>query len=182
MIKKQRSLKGSLGDATLLSSRGPMDDILDMRFNKAGDSIIAASKNNLYFIKEGSKGGWRNSKGTGWPKNDTQPSISITFNGQDTVTGSNNGRLFVWKGNAYSKSLQHGEKGFIYSLFERPEGKGFLSGSSDGSVVIWDSKYAKANTLKVNEGGIKSLMPKVRSICEAPDGKIIIGTRASEII
>lgn len=97
-LVENRGVGSGKSSAMLVSSRGPRDDILDMRFAKVGGAILAGSKKNLYFIKAGTKGGWRSHKANGWPKKKAQPTISIGFFGNDAVTGSKDGKIYVWKG------------------------------------------------------------------------------------
>jgi WD40 repeat protein len=100
------------------------------------------------------------------------------------ISGSSKNLVIKWTGSTIVAAYNHGkaESAFVYALETRPGNKGIISGSSDGTVVLWDIKMEKVYTISINEGDYRSLQPKVRSVCEHPDGRVLVGTRASEII
>lgn len=75
----------------------------------------------------------------------------------------------------------------IHALSTRPNQAGLISGGGDGLIIFWSPgpggvlQQTKQIDIKVPE--VKSMMPKVRSVCEnATNGMILVGTRGGEIV
>ena len=65
----------------------------------------------------------------------------------------------------------------VTALFTRDKGVGFISGSNDNTVIVWDSEYTNLHKLDTSVKGINSLNPRVRAVCESPLGIIAVGLR-----
>jgi hypothetical protein len=70
-------------------------------------------------------------------------------------------------------------------MIARKTKKGIITGGNDGMIIVWNYTGAfqqeKSFDIKVQE--VRSLQPKVRSVCEhAANGMILVGTRGGEIM
>ena len=97
------------------------------------------------------------------------------------VTGSFKGDLFLWNGSSFTKSIK-AHTGAVNTIYLRENNTGFITGGNDGNILVFDQNYKILNKLSINVQEIKSLCPKVRSVCENSEGNILVGSRASEII
>jgi WD40 repeat protein len=122
----------------------------------------------------------------GASKSDNTPlsTLCIAVLGNNIVTGASKNLVIRWSGSTLTQVFQHSknEKGFVFCINSRPKNSGILSGSSDGTVVLWNDKMEKDYTITINSAGFKSLNPKLRSVAEHKDGRVLVGTRASEVI
>ena len=166
----------------LAKGKGAKADILDMRFLPDNKSLVIACNKEVYFmeIDEG-KCIIKAKKGL-FGKYPPEPVMSIGFLGNNTVTGLAKGALLVWSGNSVTTSVDKAHEGAINAIYSVKPFERLITGGNDGNINIWDNKLKKLQSFTIKENNIiNSMNPKVRAVCEK-DGKILVGTRGSEII
>lgn len=104
---------------------------------------------------------------------------SLFLNDTHLIVGTNKGDLYLFVSGIFTKSIP-AHKGCINSIFSN--NSGFLTGGNDGNILLWDSKLTIIKSINITNPNVKSLCPRIRSVCMSSDGKILIGTRAGEII
>lgn len=115
-----------------------------------------------------------------------QSVLCQAFLGDTLYTGLFDGNLVQWAGTAIKSSIKAHTDG-VHALYSRPSQAGLISGGGDGLIIFWSPgaggvlQQTKQIDIKVPE--VKSMMPKVRSVCEnAANGMILVGTRGGEIV
>ena len=151
-----------------------------MKFDPNGANLVAATKNEIYLIQGGKIG-----KATGWgPKtSNKQCTMCVGFSGNETVVGCLDGKILRLRAGSISFALT-GHTACVNSIWSRASGNGFISGASDGKVIVWDSAFTQSTVIDLASfKEIPIMNPRVRAVCESPDGKkLVIGTRSSNII
>jgi hypothetical protein len=100
-------------------------------------------------------------------------------------TGLFDGNLVAWSGSTIKSSFKAHTDG-VHALYARQNNAGLISGGGDGLIIFWAPgptglQQTKQLDIKVPE--IKSMLPKVRSVCEnATTGQVLVGTRGGEIV
>jgi len=169
-------------DGSIILGKGPKAEVLDLKFDPSGTSLIAACVKEVDFITfEG--GIVKCVKGTGWGKNPPQAVTCIGFMDQSVITGTFSGSLFVWKGKpgSIANTIQ-AHTGNINAIWTRKTQQGIITGGNDGLIIVWDQSIKKVAQLDLKMPAINSMLPKVRSVCEGPNGNILVGTRGGEIV
>ena len=160
--------------------KGPREKLFDLKFDPNGNTLIGASKSEIYIIDEG-----RIKKATGWgPKtSNKQASMCVGFTANEIIVGCLDGKILRLKGGSISFALT-GHTGCVNTIWTRANNAGFISGGSDGKVIVWDNAFTKSQLIDITTfKEIPIMNPRIRAVCESPDGtKIIIGTRSSNII
>ena len=111
--------------------------------------------------------------------------MTIAFNGGFIVTGVFSGNFLCWKKNVCVKSVKaHATP--VKAIMTRSAGRGIISADKRGIIIGWDPQFNKVFEIDTKDLPLKlSYSPKgspnVISVCENPEGKIIFGTRRSEI-
>ena len=80
--------------------KGPLDRLLDLRFATDNQSLIAATKSDIYIIKPGCQG-MTVCPATGWACSRTiprEPTLCIALLETDVMVGSISGKILVVKG------------------------------------------------------------------------------------
>ena len=177
-----KSAGKSRGNAGLVAAgQGSRANLLSMAFNPANNTIAAPGIKEVNFITF-ANGTIKVKKGINWGSNKHQAILCGAYVGTSLVTGTFSGKLFVWKENTLSNVL-NAHKSCVDSVWSRDANKGFLSGGSDGVVIVWGPTFNQLHTINIaGNKAINCLMPRVRSVCESPEGNILVGTRSGEII
>ena len=155
-------------------------DVLFLLFNPPGEQLIIASINELNFATF-SGGVFKLQKGECDTEEDKQALLCAAFVGTTLVTGTFSGDLLSWKGKKYS-SIVPAHKGSVNAIWPRPNLAGIITGGNDGAIRFWDQCLNELMTITIAGVLSISMLPKIRSICESGDGKILIGTRSGDII
>lgn len=160
--------------------KGPREKLFDLKFDPSGSNLVAATKSEIYLISNG-----KISKATGWgPKtSNKQCTMCVGFSGNETVVGCLDGKILRMRAGSISYGLA-GHKACVNAIWSRSSGNGFISGGSDGKIIVWDSAFTQSNVIDLSSfKDIPIMNPRVRAVSESPDGKrIVIGTRSSNII
>lgn len=112
------------------------------------------------------------------------PILCIAVVGNDVIAGTQSGKLLHCKGQSIFNFLEN-HKQRCGAIRARNEGKGFISGSADGLVIVWsaDFKVEKQIHLSSMAKELDILDVKIRAVAESYDGRrISIGTRSSDIL
>jgi len=155
-------------------------DVLFLLFNPPGEQLIVASVNELNFVTF--QGGViKLQKGECSNGEDKQALLCAAFVGTTLVTGTFSGDLLAWKGKKYVNS-QKAHKGSVNAIWPRPNLAGIITGGNDGYIKIWDQCLLQLDNISLASVMKCPSAPKIRSICENIDGRILIGTRSGDII
>jgi len=75
-------------------------------------------------------------------------------------------------------------KGPVNALYTRVKEVGMISGGNDGMILFWDQSLSPQTKINIKTAQMSATLSsyKIRSICESKIGKLLIGTRGSEII
>ena len=109
------------------------------------------------------------------------------------VTGSADGRLYVWQGRTLSRVIHATPSSAILSLYSTPPGAsskmgqrkrggGIVSGSADGRIRVWDSGDNMRPGALFSTADLGSYRPSVSSLCwDVARDLLLIGTRGAEV-
>lgn len=182
-IAKELATKENPSKTGLVAKgKGAKAQILDMRFLPDNKTLFLACNKECYLMEiDESKGLLKGKKGL-FGKAAPEPVMSIGFLGANVITGMSKGSLLVWNGNSAGKIIEKAHDGAINAMYSVKPFEKLLTGGNDGVVCSWNSKFEKVEVFKLKDNVlVNSMMPKVRALYEK-DGKIIIGTRGSEVI
>ena len=171
------------------------------------DKFVTGGKNHIKFWglpSPTSAGGELSSKGGLYGKNVTARTvISSAFIGSDCVTGMTDGTLVLWKDRNSTKCIK-GHDGPVTAMCSvggrmggssvssggmitgMSGGSGetsapcIITGGKDGFVHVYSAQLLREWSLDLNLSSPPSALPQVQALA-AKDGKILIGTKASEI-
>ncbi|MBR8828045.1 MAG: AAA-like domain-containing protein [Gomphosphaeria aponina SAG 52.96 = DSM 107014] len=93
-------------------------------------------------------------------------SVSYSPDGKTIASGSEDGKILLWRKNGTLLTTLSGHTGEVNSVVFSPDGKIIASGSLDHTVRLWKRDGSWLTTL-MGHGG------KVNSVVFSPDGKII---------
>ncbi len=156
-------------------------DILYLLFNPPGEQLIVASVDELNFVTF-SGGVIKVEKGECSSGEDKQALMCAAFVGTTLVTGTFAGELLVWKGKRFVKEVR-AHRGSVNAIWPRPNLAGMITGSNDGTVKVWDQCLNELRTVSlIGNPGLGAPVPKIRSVCEDTEGRILVGTRGGEIV
>lgn len=182
-ISKELATKENPSKTGLIAKgKGAKAEILDMRFTPDNRTLIIACNKEVHFLEiDETKCLLKGKKGL-FGKATAEPAMSLGFIGNNTVTGMSKGNLLVWAGNSVSKTIAKAHEGAINAMYSVKPFDRLITGGNDGNLNVWDNKMNKVFTFSIKENNIiNSLNPRIRSICEK-DGRILIGTRSSDIV
>eukprot|EP01022_Parablepharisma_sp_SALTPOND_P009431 TRINITY_DN1391_c0_g1_i1.p1 TRINITY_DN1391_c0_g1~~TRINITY_DN1391_c0_g1_i1.p1 ORF type:complete len:2151 (-),score=139.11 TRINITY_DN1391_c0_g1_i1:21-6473(-) len=155
-------------------------DVLFLLFNPPGEQLIVASVNELNFVIF-SGGVIKLQKGECNTGEDKQALLCAAFVGTTLVAGTFSGDLLAWKGKKYNNRVP-AHKGSVNAIWPRPNLAGIITGGNDGAIKIWDQCLNELKSISLAGVTGLSTIPKIRSVCENVEGKILIGTRSGDII
>lgn len=164
----------------IATGQSSASDVLFLLFNPPGEQLIIASINELNFATF-SGGVLKLQKGECDSEEDKQALLCAAFVGTTLVTGTFSGDLLTWKGRKFSSTVT-AHSGSVNAVWSRPNLAGIITGGNDGVIIFWDQCLNEMMTISIAGALNISIMPKIRSICESGDGKILIGTRSGDII
>ena len=81
------------------------------------------------------------------------------------LCGSINGKLLICSGTQFTKNVK-AHKIALNSIYIKSNDKGFITGGGDGIILTWDSKIKIISKYDIKIESIKSLNPRIRSICK----------------
>jgi WD40 repeat protein len=158
-----------------------------MKFCRDSKRLVAAGEQNIYFIVESTdKSGFSSVPVNGWKQDrvHTVPALAIAFAGNDVVVGCQNSRIVHCKGQSLFRYLRnHTDR--VGAMATRLDDKGFVSGSADGFIIIWDEKAEQVKSINLNNfvQDLDILDVKVRAVTLSHDcRRISIGTRSADIL
>ncbi|CAD8200325.1 unnamed protein product [Paramecium octaurelia] len=167
----------------IASGKLTKQEIFDIKFLPGDWQIVVAC------MKEISICTWKNGtilaeRGV-WKEQQPQPVLTIAINGGYIVTGVFNGNFLCWKKNICVKSVK-AHVTPVKAIMTRSAGRGIISADKRGIIMGWDPQFNKVFEIDTKDLPLKlSYPPKgspnVISVCESPEGKILFGTRRSEI-
>lgn len=165
-------------------------------FGSGGAVVTGGAKHVLFWSTEGktlvSKRGRVGKRGTlqVFP-------CGCTF-GDEFVTGTASGELYVWRGEEVSKIVKahDGEVSVVYShgseLSVAVAGKGtqtqqqqilLLSGGKDGKVLMWNASYQSLKCFDLAAMNAGCLLRAICSVFLSASGqKLLVGTKSSDIV
>lgn len=169
-------------DGAITIGKGPKANVLDAKFDPTNTTLIISCLKEVNFVSfEG--GVVKCVKGSGWGNIPPQAVLCIGFIDNTIVTGGFSGNLFIWKGKALTQTIEKAHEGSVNAIWSRKTQKGVITGGNDGNINIWDHTLKKIQTIVVAKNPtIKSLNPRVRSVCENSNGNILVGLRGGEIV
>lgn len=168
----------------MLKDKGPRDKLWDLKFDPSGQMLVATSKNEIYLMHcSASKLNIKKASGWNAKTSNKQSTMCIGFVGNETVVGCLDGKILRLRSGSITSALD-AHKGCVNTIFAPKNGEGFISGASDGQVIVWDSAFTKSQVISVTSfKDIPILNQRVRAVSMSPDRKkIVIGTRSSNII
>lgn len=189
---KKNNHEALIGTGQLTSAH-----VFQLLFNPSGDQLVATALGEVNFVsfwggavrvQKGECPGAQLEK-----RPDAQALLCAAYLGTALVTGCFDGRLLIWKGKRLSHCFK-AHDGPVNTIWGRPNLDGVITGSSDGTVKVWDQSLNQIKSVdtvmnvevrKISIGQDKSigcLNVKVSSVCEKTDGNILIGTRGGDII
>lgn len=171
-------------EAAVLKDKGPKDKLWDMKFDQSNSTLVAASKNEIYLMHcSASKLSIKKASGWNAKTSNKQGTMCVGFVGNETVVGCIDGKILRLRAGSITSALD-AHKGCVNTIFGLKNNKGFISGASDGVVIVWDSAFTKSQVITLSSfKDIPILNPRVRAVSMSPDEKkIVIGTRSSNII
>lgn len=172
--------KAQMATACLASGKGTRANILAACFNNTGDTVALMCVKEVDFVTFAG-GQIKIKKGSGLKGDHLTNIMAGVYVNNTLVTGSSKGDLLLFSGNAFTKALKaHSSSVNCISL--RENNAGFMSGGNDGMILVWDIKMAMTVKLSVNDDSIKSMCPKIRSICDDGNGNYLAGLRGGEIV
>jgi microtubule-associated protein-like 6 len=137
-------------------------------------------------------GGELSSKAGIFNKNviDSTPTVvSVVFIDADVITGMSDGSLGLWKGRTNTR-METGHTGAVTAMCALPststtaikgsQGAEVATGGEDGLVIIWNDQLVKLWSLDLKLSSPTSMKPMVQALA-AKEGRVLIGTKASEI-
>lgn len=125
-------------------------------------------------------GGIQTKRGTGMTAQTTI--LSSAFVGQNLFTGAITGEIYAWNGNSMAKATK-AHTGKVTTLYSN--GQLLFSGGADGMIVSWQvsgTGLTSKQQWDIKGDVIGSAMPEVISVHVNPAGRVLVGTRGSEII
>ncbi|CAG9326453.1 unnamed protein product [Blepharisma stoltei] len=179
-INKTTGKSGAMQNVSATGKAGK-DNFMDLKFHPTIPNKLIACGVKVYEVLTINSNTITAKKGIGWnktPNTQQQALVSIGFISGTPVTGAFNGCIFRWNENTLGDAVKVHESSII-CLSQRPAGNGIISGGNDGMIHILDERLAKIQSFDIKSAG--SLLPKIRSVFEGRNGKILVGTRASEI-
>lgn len=157
------------------------DTYLDIKFHPASPNKLVVCGVKVFAVLTITNSTITAKKGIGWgktPQTQQQALMSIGFVGSTAVTGAFNGCIFKWNENTLAQAVKVHQAAVI-CIGPRTGGDGIISGGNDGFIHILDLSLNKIQSIDLKDLG--SILPKPRSACEGPGGKLLIGTRGGEI-
>jgi len=182
-IEKEVATKEKPNKTGLVAKgKGAKAEILDMRFMPDNKTLFLSCNKEVYLMEiDDSKCIIKGKKGL-LGKASPEPIMCVGFLGKNVMTGLSKGNLLVWSGNSVTKIIDKAHEGAINAMFSAKPYEKLLTGGNDGIIYSWNTKFEKMEVFKLKDNNlINSMMPKVRALSEK-DGRILIGTRGSEII
>ncbi|CAG9325772.1 unnamed protein product [Blepharisma stoltei] len=173
--------KPGLMQSVVASGSVGKDTFLDIKFHPSTPNKIVACGVKVFAVINIANGAITAKRGTGWgktPQTQQQTLMSIGFLGASAVTGAFNGCVFKWNESTLSQAVKVHEAPVV-CIGQRTGGEGIITGGNDGFIHILDLSLGKIQSIDLKDLG--SILPKPRSACEGPGGKILIGTRGGEI-
>ncbi|GLE07932.1 hypothetical protein PINS_up018761 [Pythium insidiosum] len=159
-------------------------------FGRDGDSVVSGgAKHVLFWRIEGKTLGSR--KGKVSKRGTLQLFPSGCFFGNDLVTGTASGELYVWTGDEVSRVVKahDGESSIVSAAAGGPDTSGgggggvLISGGKDGKIILWNSSYQSMKTFDVGALCSTCLRPAICSASMSADTKtLLIGTASSDIL
>jgi microtubule-associated protein-like 6 len=172
--------KAAIPTPVVATGKGPRANIMGSCFNAKGDTVALMCVREVNFVTfAGNK--YAIKRGTGLRNENMTTIMCGVYINNTLVTGSFKGDLLLFNGPAFTKQVK-AHTSCVNCLELRPNNTGFLSGGNDGMVLVWDNKMAITHKLSILGTDIKSLCPKVRSVCEDENNNYLIGSRGGEII
>ncbi|TMW55919.1 hypothetical protein Poli38472_008567 [Pythium oligandrum] len=107
--------------------------------------------------------------------------------GDDFVTGTASGELYVWRGDTLSKAVKahDGESTVVYAQnvsTGRDSSLMLLSGGKDGRIIMWNASYQCLKMFDLGSMGTGCLNKALCSLSLDSNGrKILVGTASSDI-
>jgi microtubule-associated protein-like 6 len=162
-------------------------------FTPSGDQLIATALGEVNFISfwGGAVKVFKGEYAGSDKRPDAQAILCAAYLGTALVTGCFDGKLIIWKGKKLNHYLKAHE-GPVNAIWGRPNLDTIITGSSDGTVKLWDQRLNQIKLVNTNvevrkiniaqDKSINSLNAKVKSVCEKSDGNILVGTRGGDII
>ena len=159
-------------------------EVFAMGFNPANPHQLAICGLKFYQSYEVTDESIRQSKGIGWgksPETDFQALTCLAFLGSEVVTGAANGRLFRWQERDLA-GTQAVHDGAVLAMAQRwGDEEGVVTGGNDGMVLVLDADLNTLVSVDLKSPSFGSLLPKPKSVCEGPNGALLIGTKGGEI-
>ena len=180
---KNFASKSKKANALVATGQTTRSNILSLLFNPSGDQLVAPAVKEINFITFAG-GALKVKKGLEYGEGKRESLLCATYIGTSLVTGGFSGKLYIWKGPAHLSSRPQAlqaHTGCVNAIWGKPNG--FITGGNDGLVIVWNQNFKQVNTidLKTNKL-IHSVVPKVRSVCDKPEGLILVGLRSGEIL
>ena len=175
----------------IANSKGHQNKVHALCFKSDAELVTAGVKHVKFWSLQQRKISGKN--GLFRPKGKIQTVYAVCSMGANTVTGQNDGTLYLWQGRncqdtrGAESSVHH--EGPILTLSEVPVtmGDGVLSGGKDGKVILWDRTLTPLlkcdlSTLDNKTGPVPRgpLACAVHSV-RADQGKILLGVKSAEI-
>jgi len=176
------SVKSTTGAiAPIATGRGSRAILFSLCFSNPANTLVSTGVREVNFHTI-TNGTITTKKGTGIAQTPTTI-LSSTFVGATLFTGTLAGEIQAWSGNAMTKAVKtHTSK--VNTLFAK-DAQTLFSGGGDGLVIQWQvtgTGLIQKQQWDIKGDAIGSAMPQVISVHTNPAGKILVGTRGSEII
>lgn len=164
----------------LWAARSAVAKVCDVRFVK--DTLFATcGENHILFWSENATRGYSRFRGHFGSAYKAETLWCVAKVGNQVVTGSDSGMLYIWEGRNLIKGLK-AHTGAIQAMHMLQTGQepGLLTACTTGKIQIWNAKLEVCATFNGNTLG--PIEPAINSICwETVTGKILIGFRTCEI-
>jgi microtubule-associated protein-like 6 len=109
-----------------------------------------------------------------------QPQICCAVLGENLVTGTASGQLYVWE-DAHVAKIVPAHRAMV-SAIQVVNRQKMVTGSRDGTVKIWDRTLECIRTFDIKQIGTGSLKPEIRAVCfDHALARIAVGMHSSEI-
>lgn len=94
------------------------------------------------------------------------------------------GQFFVWKENQLDRTNK-AHVSPITAMWTRSAGRGIITGGKSGIIMVWDQTLTKQYEIDTRDLNLPLIFPPgpcIIAVCENPEGKIVFGTRKSEMV
>merc|ERR1711871_444873 len=109
-----------------------------------------------------------------------QPQICGVVLGENLVTGTASGQIYVWE-DAHVAKVVPAHRSMISSMHQVNREK-MVTGSRDATIKVWDRSLECIRTFDMKQLAFSCLNPQVRAVCfDSTLERIAVGTASSDM-